>query len=168
MTSFSELYARYAQDVHRFALYLSGDRHEAEDITSETFVRAWTATVPIRTETVKGYLLTIARNLFLQGLPRKARRAALDERLPDARASADAQAEQNSELAVVLARLQRLPEGDRAALLMRAMDELPYEEIARALQISLSAAKTRVHRARMALADLRHESIVDSSTREDT
>src|SRR5580765_1119334 len=59
VTSFGELYARYAQDVYRFALYLSGDRHEAEDITSETFVRAWTATVPIRTETVKGYLLTI-------------------------------------------------------------------------------------------------------------
>jgi sigma-70-like protein len=51
VTSFGELYARYAQDVYRFALYLSGDRHEAEDITSETFVRAWTATVPIRTWT---------------------------------------------------------------------------------------------------------------------
>ncbi len=168
MTSFGELYARYAGDVHRFALYLSGDRHEAEDITSETFVRAWTATVPIRTETVKGYLLTIARNLFLQGLPRKSRHTALDERLRDPRASTDAPAERNSELAVVLERLQSLPEGDRAALLMRAVDELSYEEIARALQITLSAAKTRVYRARLALADLRQESSTDLSTREDT
>ncbi len=168
MTSFGELYARYAQDVYRFALYLSADRHEAEDITSETFVRAWTATVPIRTETVKGYLLTIARNLFLQGLPRKSRRAALDERLRDPRASTEERAEQNSELAAVLARLQALPEGDRAALLMRAMDELPYEEIARTLQISLSAAKTRVYRARLALAGCRHESSTDRSTEEGT
>lgn len=168
MTSFGELYARYARDVHRFSLYLSGDPHEAEDITSETFVRAWTATVPIRTETAKGYLLTIARNLFLQGLPRKSRRVELDERLRDPRASPDAQAEQNSELAVVLARLQGLPEGDRAALLMRAVEELPYEEIARALQISLSAAKTRVYRARLALADLRQESSSYLSPREDT
>ena len=157
MTSFDELYVRHAPDVFRFALYLSGDWHEAEDITSETFVRAWSATVPIRTATVKGYLLTIARNLFLQGLPRKSRHAALDDQLRDPRASTDARAEQNSELQAVLAGLQRLPEGDRAALVMRVVDELPYEEIARALQISLSAAKTRVHRARLALAGIRNE-----------
>ena len=81
MTDFSALYERYAPDVFRFALYLSGDRHEAEDITSETFVRAWTAPEPIRTATVKGYLLTIARNLFLQGLRRKSRQTAIDDEL---------------------------------------------------------------------------------------
>lgn len=155
MTSFGELYVRHAPDVFRFALYLSGDWHEAEDITSETFVRAWTATVPIRTATAKGYLLTIARNLFLQGLPRKSRHSALDDQLRDPRAGTDTLAEQNSELQAVLAGLQRLPEGDRAALVMRVVDEMPYEEIARALQISLSAAKTRVHRARLALAGIR-------------
>jgi len=64
---FHALYVRYSPDVFRFALYLSGDRHDAEDITSETFVRAWTAPGPIRAATVKGYLLTIARNLFLAG-----------------------------------------------------------------------------------------------------
>lgn len=131
-------------------------------------MRAWAATVPIRTETAKGYLLAIARNLFLQGLPRKSRHSALDDQLRDPRASTDARAEQNSELQAVLAGLQRLPEGDRAALVMRVMDELPYEEIARALQISLSAAKTRVHRARFALAGIRKDSQTDSSTREGT
>ena len=43
MTDFSSLYKKYAPDVYRFALYLSGERGDAEDITSETFVRAWTA-----------------------------------------------------------------------------------------------------------------------------
>lgn len=155
MTSFGELYVRYAPDVFRFALYLSGDRHEAEDITSETFVRAWSATVPIRTATARGYLLTIARHLFLQGLPRKSRHSELDEQMRDPRPGADLQAEVSSELQVVLARLQRLPEGDRAALVMRAMDEMPYEEIARVLGISLAAVKTRIHRARVALATIR-------------
>ena len=155
MTSFGELYVRHAPDVFRFALYLSGDWHEAEDITSETFVRAWTATVPIRTASARGYLLTIARNLFLQGLPRKSRHSALDDQLRDPGAGADTLAERNSELQAVLAGLQRLPEGDRAALVMRVVEEMPYEEIARALQISLSAAKTRVHRARLALAGIR-------------
>ena len=157
MTDFSALYERYAPDVFRFALYLSGDRHEAEDITSETFVRAWTAPEPIRAATVKGYLLTIARNLFLQGLRRKSRQTAIDDELRDPRASADGQAERNSEVAAVLANLQRIPEGDRAALLLRAVEEMPYDEIARALGISLAATKVRIHRARLALADVRSD-----------
>ena len=157
MTDFSALYVRYAPDVFRFALYLSGDRHEAEDITSETFVRAWTAPEPIRMATVKGYLLTIARNLFLQGLRRKSRHTALEEEPHDPAATADEQAERNSELEAVLARLQSVPEGDRAALLLRAVEEMPYEEIARALGISLAATKVRIHRARLALAGIRRE-----------
>ncbi len=89
MSDFAEMYSRYAPDVYRFALYLSGNRHEAEDITSETFVRAWTASVTIRTATAKGYLLTIARNLFLEGLRRKSRHVALDEQLRDPREGTD-------------------------------------------------------------------------------
>jgi len=42
-TTFHELYARYADDVYRFAHWLTGNPHDAHDITSETFVRVWTA-----------------------------------------------------------------------------------------------------------------------------
>jgi RNA polymerase sigma-70 factor (ECF subfamily) len=159
MTDLEALYRRYAADVFRFALYLSADREEAADITSETFVRAWTAPEPIRMATVKGYLFTIARNLYLQGLRRKKRLvlldAALERAIPDPGASPLQRTEERSDLAAALAALQKLPEIDRAALLMRAMDELPYEEIARSLGVSLSAAKVKVHRARLALAELR-------------
>jgi RNA polymerase sigma-70 factor (ECF subfamily) len=155
MTGFGALYTKYAQDVYHFALYLSGERGEAEDITSETFVRAWVSSETIRVATVRGYLFTIARNLFLQGLRKKSRQVALDENLRDTRASPYAQAEQKADLRNVLAGLQKLPEIDRAALLMRAFDEMPYEEIARALGISLPAVKVKIHRARLALADIR-------------
>ena len=83
MTDFNALYKKYAPDVFRFAMYLSGDRGEAEDITSETFVRAWTASGPIAMATIKGYLLTIARNLFLQELRKRSRAVPLDERIRD-------------------------------------------------------------------------------------
>jgi RNA polymerase sigma-70 factor (ECF subfamily) len=156
MTGFSALYKKYAPDVYHFALYLSGERGEAEDITSETFVRAWASSEPIRMATVKGYLFTIARNLFLQGLRKKSRHVALDEELRDPQASPYEQAEQKAELLAVLAGLQKLPEIDRAALLMRAFDEMPYEEIAQALGISLAAVKVKIHRARLALADIRN------------
>ena len=43
MSEFQALYQKYAHDLFRFALYLTGNRAEAEDIVSETFVRAWTA-----------------------------------------------------------------------------------------------------------------------------
>jgi RNA polymerase sigma-70 factor, ECF subfamily len=156
MTGFGGLYKKYAPDVYHFALYLSGESGEAEDITSETFVRAWASSEPIRMATVKGYLFAIARNLFLQGLRKKSRFVGLDENLRDPQASPYAQAEQRAELRAVLAGLQKLPEIDRAALLMRAFDEMPYEEIARALGISLVAVKVKIHRARLALADIRN------------
>jgi RNA polymerase sigma-70 factor (ECF subfamily) len=155
MTGFGELYKKYAPDVYHFALYLSGERGEAEDITSETFVRVWASSEPVRVATVKGYLFTIARNLFLQGLRKKSRHVALDEDLRDPQASPYAQAEQKAELRAVLAGLQQLPEIDRAAVLMRAFDEMPYEEIARVLGISLASVKVKIHRARLALADIR-------------
>lgn len=151
MSDFSELYRRYAPDVFRFALYLTGNRGDAEDITSETFVRLWTSSEPIRSQTIKGYLCTIARNLFLQGMRRQSRRAELSEELADKTAGPQERAEQRDELERVMARLQKLPELDRAALLMRALEELPYEEIAVALGISVPAAKVKVHRARLAL-----------------
>ena len=155
MTDFSSLYKKYAPDVYRFALYLSGERGEAEDITSETFVRAWTAPGPIEMVTVKGYLFTIARNLFLQGLRKKSRHVALNEDLRDPQASPYRQAEQKEKLDSVLTELQKLPEESRSALLMRAVDGMAYEEIARALGISLAAVKVKIHRARLALAGIR-------------
>ncbi len=155
MTEFGALYKKYAPDVYRFALYLSGEHGEAEDITSETFVRAWTSPEPIRMATVKGYLFTIARNLFLQGLRKTSRHVVLDEDLRDPQASPYTQAKGKEELSAVLAGLQKLPEIDRAALLMRAFDEMPYEEIAQSLGISLAAVKVKIHRARLALAGVR-------------
>ena len=155
MTSFGELYRQYAPDVFRFALYLSGERAEAEDLTSETFVRAWTAPEPVRMSTVKGYLFTIARNLFLQGRRRTRRQSELVDVHADPGPGPEVRADRDSELRVVLAALMRLPEIDRAALLMRAGDEMPYEDIARALGISLASVKVKIHRARLALAHIR-------------
>ena len=60
-----------------------------------------------------------------------------------------------AELQVVLEALQTLPEIDRAALLMRAEDGMPYEEIASALGVSPVAARVKVHRARLKLAKAR-------------
>jgi RNA polymerase sigma-70 factor (ECF subfamily) len=155
MISFHDLYQRYAQDVYRFAFYLSGEAAEAEDITSETFVRAWTAFDRLKTQTVKAYLLTIARHLYLQGRKRTARHVELDEELPATTPDPAELTETHSELDAVMKMLQTFPDVDRAVLLMKAQDGLSYEEIAEAHGISVAAAKVKVYRARLKLARLR-------------
>ena len=155
MIEFQTLYERHAPSVFRFALSLSGDRALAEDITSETFVRVWTARARIDVATVAGYLLTIARHLYLQGVVRDRRRGDFPDEPPDPAPGPESQAAGRAELEAVLADLQTLPEPDRAALLMRAQDDMPYEEIAAGLRITVSAAKVKVHRARLKLAELR-------------
>lgn len=152
--SFTELYSRYARDIYRFALYLSGDSSLADDITSETFLRVWLSDTPIRPETVKSWLLTIARNLFRHELRhlRRTQELPTDLRGPDTVVPA-VQAKQ--ELARVMAALANLAEMDRSALLLRSVEGCSYQEIAAILGISLASAKVKVHRTRMRLGQLR-------------
>jgi len=151
---FGQLYERYAQDVLRFALYLTGSRSEAEDITSETFVRAWVESDALRVGTMKAYLFVIARNLHVDWRRRESRHADLVHEPADPAPNPEAESESRSELRAVLAALQQLPEIDRAALLMRSNDDMPYETIASALGLTTVAARVKVHRARMKLAAL--------------
>jgi RNA polymerase sigma-70 factor (ECF subfamily) len=146
------LYESYSRDVFRFSLYLSGNWEDAEDITAETFVRAWVSEDSIRLATVKGYLFAIARNLFLQELRKKARHTEIDEEIADTRRGQDHYFEKREEYEAVLIRMQKLPEIDRAALLMRAFGQTPYEDIAQVLAISIASAKVKVHRARILLS----------------
>ena len=152
--SFTELYSRYARDIYRFAFYLSGDSSLADDVTSETFLRVWLTDTPIRPETVKSWLLTIARNLFRHELRhlRRTQELPTDLRGPDSVVPA-VQAKQ--ELARVMAALANLAEMDRSALLLRSVEGCSYQEIAAILGISLASAKVKVHRARMRLGQLR-------------
>jgi RNA polymerase sigma-70 factor (ECF subfamily) len=155
ITDIENLYECHAGAVRRFALYLCGDVAMADDITSDTFMRAWTASDRIRQPTVKSYLFSIARNAYIDLLRRAARHTQLDENMPDTRISAQTHMEQSAEVRAVLAALQQLPEMDRTVLLMRALDEMPYEEIAETLGITVVNAKVKVHRARLKLMQTR-------------
>jgi RNA polymerase sigma-70 factor, ECF subfamily len=153
LVDFGALYLAHARDLRKFALYLSGDAAAADDLVSEAFVRAWTVRERVEMATVRGYLFTIVRNLFLKQRRHERRQVSLDERLADERPGPDERAGDQRDLRLVLAALARLPETDRAAVLMRADAGVPYEEIAAALGISTVAAKVKVHRARLRLAE---------------
>ena len=151
VTNFHDLYQKYVQDIYRFSYWLCGNAQDAEDITSETFVRALTSTDEIRTETVKGYLLTIARNLAFKKLKHTSRITDLTPSLPAASEGLDRTVETNLSLQSTMQFLQTLPEIDRAALLMHIQEDLSYEEISKVLGISLVAARVKVHRTRLKL-----------------
>ena len=153
--TFEQLYRTYFPDVRRFALYLTGDAAEADDIAAETFVRAWAADAPLKARSLSAYLLSIARNLHRHGHRSGRRLAALRAEAADEPPGLERELAGRSELRSTFARLQMLPEADRAALLMRGFHELPYEEIAAALGISAAAARVKVHRARALLNEHR-------------
>ena len=151
MLTFEELYIAYSPDVYRFANWLAGNSADAEDITSETFVRAWRSLDAARTETLKAYLFTIARRIYLESLRKNRIHEALDEARPDAAPPAQKRMEDQSDLDLVSHILQSLPELDRSAFVMRIQSDLPYAEIARVLQLTESAVKVKVHRTRKKL-----------------
>ena len=153
--TFHELYEQYATDVHRFAWWLCGDSAESEDITSETFIRAWSSRHKIRTETVKAYLFTIARNYYLQQQRKNKRMVDLTESLATESASPEQIASDRLELSALRNDLLTLSEIDRSALILHAQHGLPYTEIARVLNISVANAKVKVYRARRKLLLLR-------------
>jgi RNA polymerase sigma-70 factor, ECF subfamily len=150
---FSEIYGRYAADVHRFCLYLSGDFAMAEDLTAETFVHALCGTAELRVDTVKAYLFAIARNLYRDVLEKRARLVPMDA-APESRdpsPAPDRAAEDQQRLSAVLGAMQRLPREQREALALAAEGELRHEQIAAIAGCSVAAVKVRIHRARMQL-----------------
>ena len=161
MERFSALYREYADDVYRFAFWLSGDSMEAEDITAETFVRAMVRFRAIKMETVRGYLFKIARNQFLSRRRKDQREQRLVEDYADEGQDPENQAKVRLTIEWVEKRLKTIPECDRTAFILRVRYEFPYAEIARLLEVSEVNARVKVHRIRKRLL---RESIQRSAT----
>lgn len=149
--TFEQLYTTYFPDVYRFAVWLTRDKTRAEDVAAETFVRAWGKRDRLRTETLKGYLFAIARNIFIKQHNVDNKNERLPEEMLDGAPDPHRTAAARMDLDRVTRALVGMPSSDRLALFLRTEHSLPYEEIARILQISTGAARVRVHRARRRL-----------------
>jgi RNA polymerase sigma-70 factor (ECF subfamily) len=152
MESFEALYERHYRDVYRFALFLTGDPARAEDLAADTFVRAWMARDRIRQPTVRSYLLAITRNLYRDHCrSRQPIAVDLDDAARDESPDAHTRVQHRSELRHVRSRLEHVAAGDRRALLLYAIRDLSYAEVAVILRISVNSVKSRIARARDAL-----------------
>lgn len=158
MPSWDELVRQHADRVYRLAYRLSGNRHDAEDLTQETFIRVFRSVQSYQAGTFEGWLHRITTNLFLDMVRRRARIRM--EALPDDydRVPADApnpeqiyhDARLGSDLQAALDSL--LPEF-RAAVVLCDIEGLSYEEIGATLGVKLGTVRSRIHRGRQALRD---------------
>lgn len=151
---FSQIYTHHAPAVFRYAFWLLGNRDDADDVTAEVFTRAFAGADGLRAETVRAYLITIARHLVMERSRRRRNETCLDETLPDPRPDPLQTAEACASLNRTLAALQHLDEIDRTALVLFCHEGLSQREISGVLGISETAVKLRIHRARLRLLEL--------------
>lgn len=156
---FREVYDSYSNDVFRYAMWLCGETAVAEDITSETFARAWAGRSKIRTETVRAYLFTIARNIFLKQQAKNQRITDLTDTLASFQPNPEQSVTDQIALESIMRLLNEQPEIDRSAFLLRFVYEMSYAEIGRVLQISVSNAKVKIHRLRLKIAKAQTEEL---------
>jgi RNA polymerase sigma-70 factor, ECF subfamily len=155
--TWDEVAERYAGTVYRMAYSLTDDPDEACDLTQDVFVRVYRNLDRYRPGTFEGWLYRITRNLFLDGLRRRARVrvSALpteDWREPHDVAPGPAE---RAEFGVVcfdlLQALQRLPVSFRTAVVLIDVEGLSYAEAAEVLGWPIGTVRSRVHRGRRAL-----------------
>jgi RNA polymerase sigma-70 factor, ECF subfamily len=148
--SFEDFFRSHHQRLVR-VLYLStGDRHEAEDVAQESFVRVYERWSRVRgTENPAGYLYRVALNVRRSRLRRlrvAARKAFTLQPLPPP----DDQAEADDRVSVRRA-LAGLPDGQREAVVLIEWLGMTDTEAAEVLGVSPGTVRTRLHRARTAL-----------------
>ncbi|WP_300403535.1 RNA polymerase sigma factor SigE [Nocardioides sp.] len=155
--SWDEIVARHSDRVYRLAYRLTGNRHDAEDLTQEVFVRVFRSLSTYTPGTFEGWLHRITTNLFLDQARRKQRirfDALSDERAdrltsgspaPEA-AYADRTFDDDIEQA-----LATLPPDFRVAVVLCDVEGLAYEEIADILGAKLGTVRSRIHRGRAML-----------------
>jgi RNA polymerase sigma factor (sigma-70 family) len=157
LPSWEEIVRAHSARVYRLAYRLTGNQHDAEDLTQEVFVRVFRSLSSYTPGTFEGWLHRITTNLFLDGARRRQR--IRFEGLGDD----VAQRLQGTELTPaqvwderhfdgdIQAALRALPPDYRAAVVLCDIEGFSYEEIAATLGVKLGTVRSRIHRGRAQL-----------------
>ncbi len=153
---FRPIFTRYSKPILMFIYNLTGDRDRAEELTQETFIRAYR-----KLDTLRGnarfstWLFGIARNVVREAIKakyRSLRSAAPDglvaNRLPDTKARPDERVISEELSGKIRDALLRLPEGQRTVFILKLITSMRYEEISDVTGSSIGKLKTDLHRAR--------------------
>ena len=161
--SWEEIVRDHSARVYRLAYRLTGNAHDAEDLTQDVFVRVFRSLHKFQPGTFEGWLHRITTNLFLDGARRrkKFRFDGLPEGSADRLPSlAPTPAERLADAGLdpdVAAALAALPPDFRAAVVLCDIEGLTYEEIATVLDVKIGTVRSRISRGRAQLREaLRH------------
>ena len=150
------LYGAYKERIHTFLIRLLGEVELAEDVTQETFTKAFAALASFAPEQkVLPWLYRVANNAAIDQLRRRNRFRWI--RMPllvntdaEPHASAGPELAEREHIKIVLA---TLPVENAAALLLHALEGYTYKEIAAIQSCSLTAVRSRIARARLAFRE---------------
>ncbi|HMW17510.1 MAG TPA: sigma-70 family RNA polymerase sigma factor [Accumulibacter sp.] len=134
--------------LRRYARALVGDRAAADDLVQDTLERAWSRFAQWRPESnLRAWLLTIMHHLRADQLRRRPAPFVAGV-LPDDDPACRPTQTDRLELADLAAAIAQLPEEQRAVLLLVALEDMPYAEIANTLAIPVGTVMSRLARAR--------------------
>jgi RNA polymerase sigma-70 factor (ECF subfamily) len=152
-----EVVEQHSARVYRLAYRLTGDRHDAEDLTQEVFVRVFRSLSSYTPGTFEGWLHRITTNLFLDQARRKAKirfdafADGAETRIPSRAVTPDFAVLEGIFDDDVENALAALPPDFRAAVVLCDIEGLSYEEIADVLGLKLGTVRSRIHRGRAML-----------------
>ena len=162
--AFASLIERHQDMVVGTVAKMLGNASEAEDISQQVFLRIWKSAKRYKPAAkFTTYLFTITRNLVFNEIRRRKRRneVSSDERQENIHVEIsdsdeyrpDREMERQELTKIVDKAIAALPEQQRMAVVLRRYEQMPYEEIAEVLGISLSAVKSQLFRARTTLRE---------------
>jgi RNA polymerase sigma-70 factor, ECF subfamily len=151
----------YMEQLFNYAIYLSGDREQANDLLQDTYMKAYRFLDKFETGTnAKAWLYRIMKNTYINEYRRTHRLPEIveyDEQI-SAYQMADRGSREDNDLRNMLdtqmfdddiaGALAGLPEKFKSVIVMRDLEEMPYEEIAEVLEIPIGTVRSRLHRAR--------------------
>jgi RNA polymerase sigma-70 factor (ECF subfamily) len=155
----------YMDQLFNYATYLSGDREQASDLLQDTYMKAYRFFDKFESGTnAKAWLYRIMKNTYINEYRRTHRLPEIvefDEQISPYQMSA--QGREDNDLRNMLdtqmfdddiaGALAGLPEKFKSVIVLRDLEELPYEEIAEVLEIPIGTVRSRLHRARALLFD---------------
>lgn len=172
MPSWAELVEQHADSVYRLAYRLSGNQHDAEDLTQETFMRVFRNLKQYQPGTFEGWLHRITTNLFLD-MARHRSKIRMEElpedyeRVPGPGPTPE-QAFSDTNLDPALQRaLDELSPDFRVAVVLCDVVGMSYEEIAETLGVKMGTVRSRIHRGRAQLREsLEEQALYDAAAEE--
>ncbi len=163
--AFEEIVERHQRAIIGTVAKMLNCSSEAEDIAQQVFIRLWKSAARYKEQAkFTTFLYTITRNLVFNESKRRSKKkqVSIEERAEESHLEIAASENSNPDNTVLHAELrsavdaaiQQLPEKQRLAVILRRYEQLSYEEIAEVLDMSVSAIKSQLFRARAALREL--------------